>query len=62
MLELGVDIHLIQEMLGHEDIRDTQIYTRVSIRKLQEVHEKTHPARLKGMSKTYWEMKKGKKT
>jgi len=57
MLEAGVDLRLIQEMLGHTDIKVTQIYTRVSIRKLQEVHEKTHPARPKGMSKRHLEEK-----
>lgn len=30
-------------MLGHEDLRTTQIYTRVSIRKLKQVHDATHP-------------------
>jgi integrase/recombinase XerD len=43
MLEGGADIRYIQEMLGHEAIITTQVYTRVSIKKLQEVHEKTHP-------------------
>jgi integrase/recombinase XerD len=31
-------------MLGHTDTRTTQIYTHVSIRKLQEIHKATHPA------------------
>jgi len=33
-----------QQMLGHESIKTTQIYTRVSIRTLKEVHDTTHPA------------------
>jgi len=45
MLENGADIRYIQEMLGHSNLETTQIYTRVSIRKLQEVHTKTHPAK-----------------
>lgn len=45
MLEGGADVRFIQEMLGHENLETTQIYTRVSIRKLQEVHTQTHPAR-----------------
>jgi integrase/recombinase XerD len=57
MLEAGVDLRLIQEMLGHSDADVTRIYTRVSIRKLQEVHAKTHPAKPMGMSKRYWEEK-----
>jgi len=43
MLEGGADIRYIQEMLGHENLETTQIYTHVSIKKLKEVHNKTHP-------------------
>jgi integrase/recombinase XerD len=46
MLENGADIRYIQALLGHADLSTTEIYTRVSILKLKEVHEKTHPARL----------------
>ncbi len=46
MLENGADIRYIQAMLGHADIRTTQIYTQVSIRKLQQIHKLTHPADL----------------
>jgi integrase/recombinase XerD len=45
MLENGAGIRYIQAMLGHAKLETTQIYTRVSIRKLKEVHTKTHPAR-----------------
>ena len=44
MLENGADIRYIQELLGHADLTTTQIYTRVSIGKLQEVHSRTHPS------------------
>lgn len=43
MLENGADIRFVQTMLGHDDIRSTQVYTRVSLRKLQEIHAATHP-------------------
>ena len=46
MLENGADIRYIQQMLGHADIKTTQIYTQVSIRQLQLIHAATHPARL----------------
>jgi integrase/recombinase XerD len=44
MLENGADIRFIQALLGHADLRSTQIYTHVSIGKLKEVHAATHPA------------------
>jgi integrase/recombinase XerD len=43
MLENGADIRFIQHLLGHADLRTTQIYTQVSIRMLKEVHQRTHP-------------------
>src|SRR5262249_7507979 len=43
MLEGGADIRYIQEMLGHEQLSTTQIYTRVYDRKLKEVHSQSHP-------------------
>lgn len=44
MLENGADLRWIQAMLGHASVESTQIYTQVSIRTLQAVHEATHPA------------------
>jgi integrase/recombinase XerD len=44
MHENGADIRFIQQMLGHEDLKSTQIYTQVAIRTLQKVHAATHPA------------------
>lgn len=43
MLENGADIRYIQELLGHGDLETTQIYTQVTIGKLQQVHRLTHP-------------------
>jgi RHS repeat-associated protein len=43
MLEGGADIRYIQEMLGHEQLTTTQIYTHVSIKALTEVHARCHP-------------------
>lgn len=44
MLEHGADIRFIQAMLGHDDLNSTQIYTQVSVEKLREIHQATHPA------------------
>ena len=46
MLEAGADIRYIQVMLGHANLETTQIYTQVSIGKLKEIHDATHPAKL----------------
>lgn len=43
MLEGGADTRYIQQILGHVKLDTTQIYTHVSIRKLKEVHQATHP-------------------
>ena len=43
MLEGGADIRFIQQLLGHEKLDTTAIYTEVSIVKLAEVHARTHP-------------------
>lgn len=44
MLDNGADIRFIQQMLGHVSIGTTEIYTHVSIVKLKQVHELTHPS------------------
>jgi integrase/recombinase XerD len=46
MLENGADIRFIQAMLGHANLDTTQVYTRVSMTKLKEIHSATHPAKL----------------
>lgn len=43
MLEGGADIRWVQAMLGHENIKSTELYTHVTIRKLKEIHSLTHP-------------------
>ena len=45
MLENGADIRFIQSMLGHADLRATEVYTRVSMAKLREIQRAAHPAK-----------------
>ena len=43
MLHGGADLRSIQEMLGHADIRTTEIYTHVENRQLFDAYAKFHP-------------------
>ena len=43
LLSGGVDLRTLQEMLGHADIKTTQIYTHVDQDRLRAIHKKFHP-------------------
>lgn len=43
LLKNGMDIRYIQELLGHEDLRTTERYTKIENKDLQEMVERHHP-------------------
>jgi len=43
MLNRGADLRAVQELLGHRSLSTTQIYTHVTMRRMQEVYNKSHP-------------------
>jgi len=43
LLNSGADLMSVKELLGHEDLSSTQIYTHVSVDKMKKIYKLSHP-------------------
>jgi len=49
MLVASKNIRAVQDLLGHDNVGTTQIYTHLTIEQLKDVHHESHPHEQKGV-------------
>ena len=53
-LEAGMDLQHIKDLLGHSDIKTTEVYARLNIKTKQKMLEKVHPQQPSGGQQPSW--------
>ena len=43
LLNNSADLNAVKDLLGHESVAATQVYTKSSMKRIQEIYAKAHP-------------------